>query len=58
MKKLDTVLYSKKERDNALYIPEYMKGKDKDYMTCKEADIVRPPEQENNKNQKDENSFG
>lgn len=55
LKKLDTVLFSKKERDNAKYVPK-MPGVVNSYK-YDASDLDRPPEPENAKNQKDENSI-
>lgn len=55
LKKLDTVLYSKKERDNAQYVPKMIATKD--FMKCKPTDMVHPPEREVTKNPKDDASF-
>lgn len=55
LKKLDTVLYSKKERDNALYISKMKHVRE--YTKCLPEDIEEPPELENNKNTKDDNSI-
>lgn len=54
LKKLDTVLYSKKERDNAQYVPKMIASKDfMRYM----GDDVKTPVREVSKNAKEDASL-
>jgi Leucine-rich repeat len=55
LKKLDTVLFSKKEKDNAKYVPK-MPGVHGMYR-YEGKPIQPPPEQENNKNMKDDSAL-
>jgi len=50
--KLDTVLFSKKEKDNAKFVPK-MPTVANNYK-CTGNDYVEPPKPESSKNQKDE----
>ncbi len=55
LKKLDTVVFSKKEKDNALHLTRYP-GVKNNYR-CKPEDIILPPLLDSAKGQKDEISY-
>ena len=56
LKKLDTVVFSKKEKDNALYLTRYPGVKNN--FKIDPIELIDFPPADNNKGQKDEVSYG